>query len=313
MPDQNIFIVTPVFEDVAAATCLFRDLKEIYGKRVKIVAVDDGSVKHPLTASVLEQIGVDGHVIHLKRNVGHQRAIAIGLKYASEWAAENDRIVAMDSDGEDRPDTIQALLDALDDQTDIAVASRKSRIESVKFKTFYFFYKRFFKMLSGKSISFGNFMAMTRSSAKRLVAMQETTIHVAASVLASRLRLKLCLLDRGARYAGRSKMNFVGLVLHGFKALMVFAEDVLVRVGILSAGVAGLAIIGAILAVLLKLFGFATPGWFSLALGVLGIVLIQTGALALMMLMLTGMIRSGSVTTDIDYSSFVSYIETVES
>ena len=30
-------------------------------------------------------------------------------------------------------------------------------------------------------------------------------------------------------------MNFVGLALHGFKGLMVFAEDVLVRVGIACA------------------------------------------------------------------------------
>ena len=43
----------------------------------------------------------------------------------------------------------------------------------------------------------------------------------AAAVLASKLRVETCSLDRGPRYAGQSKMNFVGLALHGFKGLMV--------------------------------------------------------------------------------------------
>ena len=86
-------------------------------------------------------------------------------------------------------------------------------------------------------------------------------------------------------------MNFVGLVLHGFKGLMVFAEDVLVRVGIASAMVAGLALLGGITAIILKLSGFATPGWFSMALGILLVVFLQTGTMTLMMLMLTSMPR----------------------
>ena len=64
-------------------------------------------------------------------------------------------------------------------------------------------------------------------------------------------------------------MNFVGLALHGFKALMVFAEDVLVRVGIACALIAGLSVVGVLAAVLLKVMGFSTPGWFSVALGIL--------------------------------------------
>jgi hypothetical protein len=92
-------------------------------------------------------------------------------------------------------------------------------------------------------------------------------------------------------------MNFVGLVLHGFKGLMIFAEDVLVRVGLASAVIAGLALLGGIVAIALKFIGFATPGWFSIALGILSIVFLQTGTMTLMMLMLTGVVKSGSFTT----------------
>ncbi len=99
-------------------------------------------------------------------------------------------------------------------------------------------------------------------------------------------------------------MNFVGLVLHGFKGLMVFAEDVLVRVGIACALVAALSLLGVAVAIFLKVFGYATPGWFSIALGILLLVFLQTGALTLVILMLTGVVRGGSVAT-IEWEDFV--------
>jgi hypothetical protein len=147
-------------------------------------------------------------------------------------------------------------------------------------------------------------MALKYHAVKRLVAMQELWIHVAGCVLVSKLRLAACPLDRGPRYFGQSKMNFVGLALHGFRGLMVFAEDVLVRVGIACAIVAALAVLGSVAAVVLKILGFATPGWFSVALGILLLVFLQTGALTLMTLMLTGVVRGGTVAT-IAYKEFV--------
>jgi hypothetical protein len=85
---------------------------------------------------------------------------------------------------------------------------------------------------------------------------------------------------------------------------MVFAEDVLVRVGIVCALVAVLSVLGAAAAVMLKLLGYATPGWFSVALGILVLVFMQTGALTLMSLMLTGVVRGG-MAMPADYSRFI--------
>jgi hypothetical protein len=151
-------------------------------------------------------------------------------------------------------------------------------------------------------------MALEERAVKRLVAMHELSIHVAGAVLASKLRTRVCPLDRGPRYAGISKMNFVGLALHGFKGLMIFAEDVLVRVGIACALIATLSVIGIVAAIILKTIGFSTPGWFSVALGILVLMLLQTGALTLMTLMLTGVVRSGTVTTAIVYHDFVEQV-----
>jgi hypothetical protein len=313
LAQHSLIVVTPVYEDVEASSRLFRELSVQFKRDVFVVAVDDGSVKQPLNISSLQNSGIDGVVLKLRRNVGHQRAIAIGLGYVSEYIQAEQKVVVMDSDGEDLPSTIPDLLNQLAaGDVDVVVAQRKSRVETFRFKAFYAVYKLFFSMMTGRAISFGNFMALKASSVKRLVAMQELSIHVAGAVLASKLRTAVCPLDRGERYAGQSKMNFVGLVLHGFKGLMVFAEDVLVRVGIACALIATLSVIGAIAAIMLKLLGFSTPGWFSVALGILVLMLLQTGALALMTLMLTGVIRSGTVATAVAYHDFVeSVTETI--
>jgi hypothetical protein len=220
--------------------------------------------------------------------------------------AEHQRVVVMDSDGEDLPSTIPDLLKALESASvDVAVAQRKSRVETFRFKAFYAVYKRFFGLMTGRSISFGNFMALKPAAVRRLASMQELPIHVAAAVLASKLRLSICPLHRGPRYAGQSKMNFVGLVLHGFKGLMVFAEDVLVRTGIASGLIASLSVLGGVSAIVLKIIGLSTPGWFSVALGLLVLMFLQTGALALMTLMLTGVMRSNVITPIQQYHLYI--------
>ena len=307
--DGEFAVVMPIYEDQEASTRLLRELYAEYGERVFVVAVDDGSVNQPVHHEVLESTGLKGVVITLKRNVGHQRAIAIGINYVADQMPDMPCTVVMDSDGEDTPQSIRQLVEPLSSpKIDIVVAQRKSRIETLRFKIFYLFYKIIFQFLTGRKISFGNFMALKPSALKRLMAMQELWVHVAACVLTSKLRVNTLPIDRGPRYAGKSKMNFVGLALHGFRALMVFAEDVLVRVGIMCAAVALVAVCSSFLAAALKLSGFATPGWFSVVLGILFLVFLQTGALTLMTLMLTGVVRSGAP-NQIDYKAYIDRIE----
>lgn len=306
--DLSLVVITPVFEDSEASSRLFQQLAATCGPDVYVVAVDDGSVRQPVAISSIAETSLAGVVLRLKRNVGHQRAIAIGLNYVVEHLGHAKRIVIMDSDGEDSPGSIRELVQLLDSAAvDVVVAQRKRRVETIRFHAFYFTYRWLFQLLTGRSISFGNFMALRPAALKRLVAMQELWIHIAGCVLASKMRFALCPLDRGQRYAGQSKMNFVGLALHGFRALMVFAEDVLVRVGIACTLVAGLSIVGGMAAVVLKILGIATPGWFSVAIGILFLVFLQTGTLTLVTLMLTGIVRGGSVAT-IDYREFIDVV-----
>ena len=305
---SQFVVIMPVYEDREASSRLMKNLQQEYGDAVTVVAVDDGSVRHPVDASMLDEAGIKGVVIKLRRNVGHQRAIAIGLNYVADHMPDCPCTIVMDSDGEDTPESIRELVVPLQSpDVDVVVAERKSRIETWRFKVFYVVYKALFQLLSGRKISFGNFMALKPFAIKRVAAMQELWMHIAACVLTSKLRLKTTPIDRGPRYAGKSKMNFVGLALHGFRALMVFAEDVLVRVGIACSLVAVMTIVGSIVAIGLKLAGVATPGWFSVALGILLLMFLQTGAVTLMTLMLTGVVRSGSP-NQIDYRGYIDQV-----
>ena len=295
--EDAVIVLTPVFEDSESCQALCLNLKAQLGDRLYVVVVDDGSVINPINAHHLVSCDVNGTIFSLPRNVGHQGALAVGLIEVSKAIKGDQVLVVMDSDGEDRPEDVPALLGSLqDDEVDIAVATRGRRSESIGFRVFYALYRALFILATGKTIAFGNFMAMTPSAVHRLVTMPELATHLAATVLSSRLRIRSRRLDRGSRYAGESKMNFFSLVLHGFRALMVFADDVLVRVGVSCLAVALLAGSGAAVALVLKIFGHATPGWFSTVVGILFVVVIQTAALTLMLLLMTGILRQSSRT-----------------
>lgn len=305
---HKIILITPVYDDADAFKVLLETLALQYGCSMLVIAIDDGSLRQPIDRSHL-RTDIDLAIVRLNRNVGHQRAIAIGLSVASKIVRSDQRIVVMDCDGEDSPATIAVLVSALESpNVDVVVAERKSRVESWRFKMFYAIYRWFFALLTGRKLSFGNFMALKPHAAKRLANMPDLSIHVAGCVLAAKLRAVKCSLDRGARFAGQSKMNFFSLALHGFKGLMVFAEDVLVRVGTACAAIAVLSILGALAAVLLKLIGYSTPGWFSVAFGILVLMFLQTGAITLMTLMLTGVVRGGNASNGNGYQDLIEEI-----
>ena len=110
----TLVIVTPVYEDGDVARQLFQELAVIFSNNIYIVAVDDGSVRQPLKIVDLKTANLEGVVIELKRNVGHQRAIVIGLYFVAERLVDAQHVVVMDSDDEDLPTSINELIKPLD-------------------------------------------------------------------------------------------------------------------------------------------------------------------------------------------------------
>lgn len=256
------------------------------------MVVEDGSVRCPLAIAAISDCGLSGDVVYLARNMGHQRAIAVGITFVAEKYNAN-AVVVMDSDGEDRPESVLPLLDLLrTGDFDAVVAERRRRSESLHFRLFYLLYRLFFRVMTGRLISFGNFTALSMRAVKRMAGMQEIWIHVPASLIISRLRIGKVATDRGSRYTGRSQMNLISLTLHGLRSMMVFADDVLIRVGSFCTLLAVFSIIFLFFPITLKVIGMATPGWFTAASGLLIVIFMQAGVLTFVLLIISGLSRS---------------------
>lgn len=279
---NKFLIITPVFEDKDSFIKLINEIKTVFPESAYVIAVDDGSVISPVHINDLINSGISGDLIQLRRNVGHQSAIAIGLHYASIYFPESN-VVIMDSDGEDMPNSILNLLSELNDSNvNAVVAERSKRFASVQFRTFYHLYKFIFRCFTGVTIRFGNFMALKPVAVHRLVSMDELWIHVAGCLLYSKLKIKGVLIERGGRYFGVSKMNFSALVLHALKAMAIFSNNIVVRICIISSLVAFLTSVLMIIPVVLKLLSLASPGWSSTLFGVLLIIFMQSISIILL-------------------------------
>lgn len=276
----ELVIIVPVLNDWACFATLATRLREVLDPSrltVKIVVVDDGSTELPPRRLKAGPVTV----VHLTRNVGHQRAIAIGLDYAMR-ETEAPLIAVMDADGEDRPEDLPLLLARAEGgRGRVVVAARRRRSEGTRFTALYKSYKLIFRLLTGEHLDFGNFSVMDRVAGRRLVAMHELWLNLPATVMRSRLDLVRVATDRGQRYVGQSRMNLITLIVHGLSAVGVFVERVFTRVLLVVSGIASVVVLGLIVSLLMKAADLATPGWVTTIASALVIILIQTATVAL--------------------------------
>ena len=213
---------------------------------------------------------------------GHQKAIAIGLAYIKENLS-CDKVLVMDSDGEDQPEDSAALLrNSVSNPCKIIFAQRKSRQEGKGFRFFYRVYKSAFRILTGKRIAFGNFLLMPKPLLDKSVYYSEIWNHIAGGIIKTGLPYTSITTDRGKRYAGQSKMNFLSLLMHGLGAIAVFIEVIASRLLIFSLLLIGISLLAILAVVGIRTFThLAIPGWTSTVASAMLIILLQSFLLSL--------------------------------
>jgi hypothetical protein len=278
----QVLILAPVYEDWGAARMLLHQLDlELAraGLPARVLLVDDGSTR-PCPADWAEYVpswleGVD--VLTLRRNVGHQRAIAIGLAYV-EAHVSCDLVVVMDSDGEDAPGDIPALVAAAGTRPSrrIVFAERQKRSEGLVFRLFYLLYRQAYRLLTGRQMRVGNFSTIPHELLCRVVVISEIWVHYASGLHRSRLPCAQVATSRGKRLHGESRMSFVNLVTHGLSAIAVHADAMGTRL-MVATGLATLLLLVPISAVLVIRFAttLAIPGWATTTAGILLLLLMQ--------------------------------------
>jgi hypothetical protein len=279
---DTLLVLIPVYNDWDAVALVLAELDRVLARRpevVHVLLVDDGSTDSwqpaQLSRAFARIARVD--VLVLRRNLGHQRAIAIGLAYADARLAGR-AVVVMDGDGEDAPADVTRLLDrAAEHGWDrIVFAARTRRSEGLAFRIFYSLYRWGHRVLTGIPVQVGNFSVVPFPLIHRLVVVSELWNHYAASVYVSRLPIDMIPTERAPRVLGASKMHFTDLAIHGLSAISVFSDRVGVRLAV--AATAMLAALGAALAVVVALkvgTSMAIPGWATYTSGLLVIVMLQ--------------------------------------
>ncbi len=280
---QNVIILIPVYDDYLPLNQLLEHLEKVTIQQAKysfsILIVDDGT---PQKGSITHTTVLPVSILYLHRNLGHQKAIATGLAYIND-NMKTDKVIIMDSDGEDRPDDVLLLLEKADAfENSIVFAKRKSRRESRDFKLFYWLYKLIFRILTGKKIAFGNFMVIPKSLLQKIIYYSEIWNHLAGGILKSGINYIQVPANRGERYAGKSKMNFHALLLHGLGSISVFMDKIASRLLIFSSILFIFSIIAIMIVLGIRLFtNEAIPGWTSTLLTTMFMVLLQSMLLSL--------------------------------
>jgi len=195
-PQLRIIVLMPLRDDWPSAAELIRRLDKAISSdsfAIEILLVDDGSLQKCDRSNFQHGFSVVRAIrtLRLRRNLGHQRAIAIGLVHIQQTTS-CDAVVVMDADGEDTPEGVARLLRAYSNThgTKAIFAERSRRSESFVFRSFYHLYKFLHRCMTGISVRVGNFSILPYPYLSTLVVMSELWSHYAAAVFRSNSPLR---------------------------------------------------------------------------------------------------------------------------
>lgn len=317
----RLTVIMPVFEDFAAASLVCQaidgELARVENVEARVLMLDDGSPSglrawSPFTPARLASV----EVLRLRRNLGHQRAIAVGLCHLADQSA-CDAVLVMDADGEDRPVDIPALIAELRRTPDAMIfAERRKRMEGATFQLGYLAYRTLHRVLTGIPVRVGNFSLLPASALPRLVCMSELWNHYAGAALRSRFPQRRLPLDRGSRVLGRSQMGgIIPLVMHGIAGIATYHDLVATRLLVASIGLVTLLAAALVTVIGIRVgTSLAIPGWATYAAGTLLVLAIQvlTIAFSLVLSLISGRTGASFIPCN-EYRVFVDRVEALGS
>ena len=229
---KKIKILIPIFNDWKSVFRLLENIDlQLNGRdpEISVLIINDSSTeKKPNNNFIFKNLKLV-KIINMKKNRGHARCIAAGLKYISE-KEDFDYVIPMDGDGEDRPAELGAIIfEAYGHPNNVITANRIKRSDGFLFRFCYLIHKYLTFIFAGQSIKFGNFACLPKSVVAQMIKEPATWSSFSGSlskIATSRLSVKSI---RGSRYFGPSKMSFFSLIKHSLSIIAVFRTTVLIR------------------------------------------------------------------------------------
>jgi len=229
-----------------------------------MILIDDGSTDESYSVALRMRSVYDAiDVIKLAGNFGQHRAILAGLRSTSA-----DLVAVMDSDLQDRPEHIPALVERmLEDGTSLAIARRIRRVDSLRKRLF----SRLFATTSNLLVPFkvdphlGAFRVMRQSIVKQICDVKEHTGTPFSMLYSLRVPYSAVDLEREARTAGTTGYTFKKSLKLASDRIMTYSIKPIrlaivlgIMFGLFSIAIAGYSIVNYILV------DRVAPGWTSI-------------------------------------------------
>ena len=227
----NCTILIPAFNDWQSLNKLLKELNNAYKKisgHIDIVIINDGSTQKTIISTKgLKKIN-KVNVINLKKNLGSQIAIGLGL-YKINQRKIKGNILIIDSDGEDNPKKIPELLEVLNqNEQKIIVVSRKKRRENFFLRSLNALRLLFTFIFTGKYLNFGNFSCFKSDFLESIVKSKSLNLAYCATI-SNNFEIKKQPLEKKSRYFGKSKVSFGFLIKYSLRIISIFKHEVLKR------------------------------------------------------------------------------------
>ena len=229
---MKIKVLIPVYNDWQSVFKLIEEINNLSitsNFQICIIIVNDAS-NHDRLDEEKEFKNIQSiKILNMKKNQGHSRCIATGLKYIFE-KEDFDYVIPMDGDGEDRPIEIKEFLAQIQSPNEQSiVGERVKRSENLIFKVCYQLHKLLTVTFTGKSIKFGNFTCLSKTTVKKMVNEKATWNSFSGSLRKIEDKLIPIHSTRGIRYFGPSKMSIYNLIKHSLSIISVFRKTFLIR------------------------------------------------------------------------------------
>jgi len=219
-------ILLPVYNDWLSLEKLLK--KKFFlksKKKFNILIINDNSYKKKYNLKNLNTFNKIT-IVNLKKNLGSQRAITVGLSFLKK--INTDKVIIMDSDGEDNPALIQKMLNlSKENSNTVIVVNRSKRIEHFFFRIIYNVHIYFLFFATGKIIKFGNYSLLSKHHIMQLLNSHHSWIAYSSTIAQKFKKIFYIYAPKEKRYGGKSNMNILNLFYHCLRIHSVLKNNAL--------------------------------------------------------------------------------------
>ncbi|MFT6176411.1 MAG: glycosyltransferase involved in cell wall biosynthesis [Bacteroidia bacterium] len=221
-----ISIVLPIYNEEAGLASFVSELSLELTKtseNAEVIFVNDGSKDNSLTLiKTFCEENKDFKYIDLSRNFGHQIAVSAGIDFA-----KGDKIMLIDSDGQDPPAVMHQMLAKMDEGYDVVYAQRIKRADESALKklTAKFFYKFLNKITSIEiPVDTGDFRIINRKVANALKQMPEKQRYLRGQIAWLGFKQTAVSYERLGRNAGETGYTYRKMIRLALDAITSFSN-----------------------------------------------------------------------------------------